>query len=194
VATIAVSWIGAASADQELLESVRAHAEDTFALPVRSVRLWERPSDTFDARRNQHLSTRILRWLNAVRPGDAHKILGITDADLFIPILTFVYGEAQLDGPAAVVSTARLSSGVPVPNARAVLRSRLIKECIHELGHALGLIHCARSHCVMSRSVNLAHVDAKDDELCHDCRIRYRELRQRESHHDEQGAYADSRR
>jgi len=189
-----VSWIGAAAADQDLLEAVRAHAERTFALSVRSLRVWERPADAYDARRNQHSSTRILKWLNAIRPGGTSKILAITDADLFIPILTFVYGEAQLDGTAAVVSTARLGSGAALPNGKALLRARLIKECIHELGHTLGLIHCARPSCVMSRSVNLVHVDAKDDVLCHDCWIRYRELRQRGSEDHDQRAYADSRR
>lgn len=194
MANLIVWWIGASAEDPAMLEGVRAQAERVFAVPVR---LWaghERPVDAYDARRNQHSSTRILKWLNAARPGHARKVLGITDVDLFIPILTFVYGEAQLDGTAAVVSTARLSPNGGPPYGPGLLRARLIKECIHELGHMFGLIHCARSSCVMSRSMNLVHVDAKDDVLCHDCWIRYRELQQRGSQGHDKGTHADSHR
>jgi archaemetzincin len=194
VTNLVVWWIGAAAGDPDVLEGVRAQAERVYAIPVR---LWhgrERPTDAFDPRRNQHSSTQILKWLNGARPRHALKILGITDVDLFIPILTFVYGEAQLDGTAAVVSTSRLNPNGALPFRNGLLRVRLIKECVHELGHTFGLIHCARSSCVMSRSMNLVHVDAKDDLLCHDCWVRYRELRQRESQDHDQGTHADSRR
>jgi archaemetzincin len=167
-----------AASDGDVLEGVRAQAERVYGQPVR---LWhgrERPTDAFDPRRQQHSSTRILKWLNAARPDHARKILGVTDVDLFIPILTFVYGEAQLNGPSAVVSTARLRANGGPLDGGGLLRARLTKECIHELGHTFGLIHCSRPACVMARSVNLVHVDAKDDLLCHDCWVRYRELQQ----------------
>ena len=172
-------WIGSAGGDHGVLGFVRADAEAAFSLPIR---LWsgrERPDDAFDPKRQQHSSTRILKWLAATRPGHADKIVGITDADLFIPILTFVYGEAQLDGAAAVVSTARLA-GNGARSGDIVLATRLAKECIHELGHTFGLIHCHQRGCVMGRSVTLAQVDAKDNTLCPDCWTKYRELQQRQ--------------
>lgn len=171
-------WIGSATQDAPMLARLRAQTERVFDV---SARLWhghERPTDSFDPRRQQHSSSRILKWLLETRPRHESKIVGITDADLFIPILTFVYGEAQLGGSAAVVSTARL---VPEGGFLAeveLVRARSVKETIHELGHTFGLIHCPRSECVMSRSVSLAQVDAKDVELCHDCRIRYAELKE----------------
>ena len=75
----------------------------------------------------------------AASPGD--RVLAVTDVDLFIPVLTFVYGEAQLGGRAAVVSTARLSVEPRAPTTPAVAR-RLVKETVHELGHTFGLLHC----------------------------------------------------
>ncbi len=66
------------------------------------------------------------------------KVLGVTDQDLFIPILTYVFGEAQLEGAAAVVSTARLAVDVDLFGRR-VLAERLAKEAVHELGHCFGL-------------------------------------------------------
>jgi archaemetzincin len=190
VANLVVWWIGAAAGDADVLEEARAQAERVYSLPVRLWHSRERPADAYDPRRNQYSSTKILKWLNSVRPPNALKILGVTDVDLFIPILTFVYGEAQLDGTAAVVSTARLSPNGLAPFAGGLLRARLIKECVHELGHTFGLIHCARPSCVMSRSVNLVHVDAKDGQLCHDCWVRCRELQQRGSQRHDQGTHA----
>ena len=172
-------WIGADAVDTSLMNEVRLHVERVFARPVR---LWhgsERPVDAFDPHRQQHSSGRILRWLLTARPRHAHKTLAVTDVDLFIPILTFVFGEAQLDGTAAVVSIARLAEDTWPPSDVELLMSRLIKECIHELGHTLGLIHCSRPRCVMARSAKVADVDAKDAALCQDCRTRYMELQQR---------------
>jgi archaemetzincin len=62
----------------------------------------------FPAKRKQYHSTAILKEFLHSFPPDALKATGIVPFDLFIPILTFVFGEAQLNGRVAVVSTARL--------------------------------------------------------------------------------------
>jgi predicted Zn-dependent protease len=111
------------------------------------------------------------------RPEAAAKVLAVTDADLFIPILTFVFGEAQLGGPAAVVSTARLGGNAGVPQDPRRVMARLVKECVHELGHTFGLIHCGLPRCAMARSPSLVEVDAKASTLCGDCRVRFTDLR-----------------
>jgi archaemetzincin len=74
--------------------------------------------------------------------------------------------------------TARLAPGDGFFADAELLRARAVKETVHELGHTFGLVHCPRPECVMSRSVNLVQVDAKDGALCRDCEIRYGELRQ----------------
>jgi archaemetzincin len=185
-------WIGADSSDEELLHHVQAQLRKAFGLPVRFWHGHERPNDAFDARRQQHSSTRILKWLVDTRPRQADKVLAITDVDLFIPILTFVYGEAQLSGMAAVVSTARLTPDLMVGSTR-TLASRLAKESVHEVGHTFGLIHCSRADCVMARSVTIVHVDAKQSTLCQDCRSRFGEL-QRNRGSNEQGTDAHTGR
>jgi len=185
-------WIGADAADGRLLAAVRSVVERTFG---RGVHVWsgrDRPADAFDPRRQQHSSTRILQWLVDRRPAEAHKVLALTDVDLFIPILTFVFGEAQLDGAAAIVSTARLRTNHGSSNVR-LLTTRLAKECVHELGHTFGLLHCDTPGCVMTRSVNLIEVDAKRTTLCGACEARYRELREKDGHH-EQGTHPHPRR
>jgi len=150
-----------------------------FDAPVVQWRSPDRPSDTFDARRRQHSSLGVLRWLLAMRPRHAVRVVGVTDVDLFIPVLTFVFGEAQLAGPGAIVSIARLAD--PADPARTA--ERLAKECVHELGHTFGLAHCPGRTCVMQRSPNVAAVDRKSGELCPSCRQQYRTALQNEAHH-----------
>ena len=177
-------WIGVDAPNARVLASVRAQIEATFEIPVITWDAVLRPTDTLDVRRQQHHSTAILRWLLTHRPANARKLVGVTDVDLFIPVLTFVYGEAQLGGRCAVVSTARLGRrpGGPGPD---LSPTRLAKECVHELGHTFGLVHCNTPRCVMSRSVNLAAVDGKSATFCNDCRLLYLErLSQLEPDHE----------
>lgn len=163
-------WLGADAGSERLLDPVERGLAREFGLPVLRHHGPGRPDDTFDARRGQHSSTAMLRWLMGHLPSDARKLVAVTDVDLFIPVLTFVYGEALLNGAAAVVSTARLGEAEP-----ALLVPRLLKTCVHELGHTFGLVHCDDGRCVMRRSTNLAGVDMKSAAFCPDCRVRLRE-------------------
>jgi archaemetzincin len=167
---IFIWWIGEAAEDAALLESVRRHLLYAFEHPVMRFDSPERPTDAWDPKRRQHASGKILRWLLQAGPGGG-KVLGITDRDLFIPILTYVFGEAQLGGSAAVVSIARLLEDPDAVGPR-LLEERLVKEAVHELGHAFGLVHCGTPQCVMGRSSGVADVDEKSHELCPECRDR----------------------
>jgi archaemetzincin len=99
------------------------------------------------------------------------RVLGVTACDLFVPVLTFVFGEAQLDGNCAVVSTARLHEDFyGMPARTDLLRERLVKEAAHELGHTFGLRHCADWRCVMASSHAVERLDVKTAEFCGACR------------------------
>jgi archaemetzincin len=167
---IFVWWIGETQPEEALMEHVRARLSKAFGRPTV---LWgsaERPVGSYDARRRQHLTSTILQWLLTAGPTGG-KVLGITDQDLFIPVLTYVFGEAQLGGTAAICSTARLVEGMELVGPR-LLHERLSKEAIHEVGHAFGLRHCDGARCVMGRSAGLGGVDGKSNELCVTCRQR----------------------
>ena len=62
----------------------------------------------YDLPRGQYRSTPILQRLESLASEPPVHFLGVTAVDLFIPILTFVFGEAQLGGCCAVVSLQRL--------------------------------------------------------------------------------------
>jgi archaemetzincin len=44
-----------------------------------------------------------------------------------------------------------------------------LKVCLHEIGHAAGLEHCADRGCVMYPSRDIADVDRKDNRFCRRC-------------------------
>jgi archaemetzincin len=126
-------------------------------------------SHAWEAGRQQHHSTAILRYLH--RASDPNgRILGVTACDLYVPVLTFVFGEAQLEGPCAVISLARLKEEFyGLPPREELFRERLLKVAIHELGHTFGLRHCADWRCVMASSYGVERLDVKGVEFCRRC-------------------------
>jgi archaemetzincin len=156
--------------DHAYLEELESFIFDTFHLKTRRKDLKIDLKDVFDPNRDQYNSSLILRQLIVKPPRDAEKILGVLDVDLFIPILTFVFGEAQLKGTGAVVSTHRLHNRYyGLPEDREVTTDRLLKEAVHELGHTFGLIHCSQPRCVMNSSTYVENIDQKPAELCPLC-------------------------
>ena len=151
------------------LERVAAALARTFCTPCRI-----RP-ETFDvgfsrdAGRGQYHSTAIIQRLERAADPDA-RVLGVTACDLYVPVLTFVFGEAQLDGACAVVSTARLKEEFyGLPPRDELTRERLVKEAAHEIGHTFGLRHCPDWRCVMSSSHGVERLDVKGAEFCVAC-------------------------
>ncbi len=124
---------------------------------------------SFDDRRMQYNSTSLLLELLKVVPSDS-KLIGITDQDLFIPVLTHVFGEAQLDGSVAVASCHRLrNSFYGLPDDPDTELHRLEKEVFHELGHTFNLKHCDNYSCVMHSSTFVEDIDVKNPEFCPTC-------------------------
>jgi archaemetzincin len=129
------------------------------------------PTPSYHAERQQFHSSEILqRMQGLVRPKD-WRFLAVAEVDLYIPILKYVFGEAQMGGPCAVVSTFRLRQEFyGLDQDDALLRERLLKECIHELGHTLNLRHCQDYQCAMASSHSVEWIDLRDNQLCEACR------------------------
>jgi archaemetzincin len=120
--------------------------------------------------RRQYNSTKLLARLLELNLGEGEKLLGITEVDLFIPILTFVFGEAQLGGQVALVSAHRLHPQFyGLPEDKKLFYSRCEKEAKHELGHTYGLTHCRSYDCVMHVSNSVEQVDIKPSRFCANC-------------------------
>jgi archaemetzincin len=156
--------------DHSDLETMERFVSATFDRPIKRKKLRVNLNETFDAKRGQFNSSLILKQLITAPPADAERILGVLDVDLFIPILTFVFGEAQLQGIGAVVSAHRLNDRFyGLPENREATTERLLKEAVHELGHTFGLIHCTEPGCVMQSSTYVENIDQKSDEFCSLC-------------------------
>jgi archaemetzincin len=124
----------------------------------------------YNAQRNQYYSTEILAQIIANPPPDAFRILGVVGPDIYIPVLTFLYGEAQFKGTGALLSIHRLYPDFYGQKDDAHLfLQRLIKEAIHELGHTYGLPHCDHPECVMRSSTYIEDVDEKSASFCKSC-------------------------
>lgn len=124
----------------------------------------------FNASRGQYHSTDILASMATRVTPDTYRLLGVAAADLYIPILTFVFGEAQLNGTLAVVSTYRLRQDFyGLPPDEALLSRRLLKEAVHELGHTFGLTHCDDTECAMAPSHAVEWIDLKTSRFCSNC-------------------------
>jgi archaemetzincin len=128
------------------------------------------PRAFLNAGRNQFSSTSIIERLEKDAPAAASRVLAVTGLDLYIPILTFVFGEARLNGRCAVVSSYRLDNrSYGLPDTPRLLQERLLKESIHELGHTFGLIHCQDPDCVMKSSTYVEEIDLKSSRFCRRC-------------------------
>ncbi|HUB83828.1 MAG TPA: archaemetzincin family Zn-dependent metalloprotease [Bryobacteraceae bacterium] len=155
--------------DQRMVSSTMA---SEFGLPVREIRV---PSIDFayDEGRRQYRSVVVLEMLARLCPDDASKLLALTERDLFVPVLTFVYGQAQLNGRVAVFSLSRLRQEFyGFPPDREALMERAAKEALHEAGHLFGLVHCTDRTCAMSLATNVRQIDSKQASFCAPCRAR----------------------
>jgi archaemetzincin len=157
-------------ASARALESLLPALEDAFHIEVELAEPLQEVQNAYDVSRDQYGSRALLAALLEERADGARRVLGVTSLDLFVPVLTFVFGEAQLGGKAAVVSTCRLeSSFYGLPDDGVVLQTRLEKEAIHELGHTYGLLHCQDTRCVMRSSTYVEEIDLKDTGFCTPC-------------------------
>ena len=157
--------------DAALLENVRA--EIAYALPVSCElsRLELDPNPSYHPERQQHHSSEILERMQPLVRADHWRVLAITAVDLYIPILKYVFGEAQMGGPCALVSYHRLHQEFyGLERDVALLNQRLLKECVHELGHTLGLHHCQDYRCAMASAHAVEWIDLRENAFCESCR------------------------
>jgi len=156
-----------------LLEGILEDVKAVIPLPLTLLDAQPHPDYAGEPAGRQYDSTPILKEVLRMAPADALRIVGVTEADLFMHVLSFIFGRAQLGGKAAVVSLARLRPEFygETPDGKRVAE-RAAKEIIHELGHTFGLVHCDLPECVMYLANVLRQIDRKSREFCGPCRER----------------------
>jgi archaemetzincin len=144
--------------DDGLLKALRPALEAAFCVPCEVLPVRLDPEFAFHGERQQYHSSEMLQRMQSFLSADCWRLLGVAAVDLYIPILTFVFGEAQMGGPCAVISAHRLHQefyGLP-PDP--------------ELGHTLSLTHCDDYRCAMAPSHAVEWIDLKESALCLGCR------------------------
>lgn len=169
--TRSIHILNASSLEHQDLAGIAGAVREIFRLPVILTAAALELERAFDASRGQYHSTALLSHLLDRYCAPGVKCIAVVDVDLFIPVLTFVFGEAQFDGTASIVSVHRLANqfyGMPLDEGRTI--HRLEKEIIHELGHTFGLFHCHQFECVMRSSTYVEEIDLKLAGPCQGCR------------------------
>ena len=148
--------------EEDVLKDLANRLEKEFPYPCTIDSRLEIPSEAFNVERSQFLASVILNEMKSHLPSEALKTLGVTDVDLYVPDLNFVFGLADALGSVAIISLGRLRQefyGLDCDDE--LFQNRIVKEAIHELGHSLGLAHCQHANCVMTFSNSLLDTDKK---------------------------------
>ncbi len=156
--------------DQKIMEFLKHDLNTVFHRQMMMGKGMSEPDYAFNKKRNQYLSTAILRTLIEEKEYMVYeKVLGIVDHDLYVPELNFVFGEAGQK--ASVISLTRLRQEFyDLPQDQSLFHRRALTEAVHELGHTYGLGHCRSSQCVMFFSNSLMDTDRKGSDFCLECK------------------------
>ena len=153
-----------------LLDKIRNELTSYLPFEIRQAELKINIENSYSNERSQYFSTSIIS--EAIKQSEAlnGKVIILTEVDLFIPVLTFVFGEAQLNGKHSIISVCRLHEEFYTEKTdENLLLKRTLKEILHELGHNFGLKHCIDWDCVMHSSTSIEEVDIKGDHYCKVC-------------------------
>jgi len=141
-----------------------------YGWPVSHVPLTHDIVPYFDAARKQYDANRLLQLVHAEYSSGSLKTIGLFQVDLFIPILTYIFGQAQYNGSTGIASVYRLrNEQYGMQGDEKLLYERFRKVVIHELGHAFGLIHCHVPICVMRPGTYVEDIDQKKHQFCKKC-------------------------
>ena len=95
-------------------------------------------------------------------------LLLVTDKDLYVDALNFVFGYAPY--PVGIISTHRLNPEFYGKKFDwEVFLRRVLTEAVHEVGHLIGLKHCRNPNCVMFFSNTIMDTDIKGFYPCGRC-------------------------
>lgn len=128
-------------------------------------------SEFYNPARRQYNADLLLANLPSIAPDGYMKYISLYRGDLFIPILTYIFGQAQLNGRFSVASSFRLRNELyGLKENYELMLERFCKVVVHELGHSFGLIHCFHPACIMRSSTYVEDLDQKELRFCNECR------------------------
>jgi archaemetzincin len=159
--------------DRAFLTEVTRSLEGTFTFEIALLPQEPMPEEAYYAPRKRYRAALLLDHLERQEASLYVHVLGLTAQDISETKGAVydwgIFGLAYLDRRPCVVSTFRLRRNA----SPALLRRRLLKVVRHEVGHTLGLEHCAAAGCVMQDAAgSIKPVDDSDGSFCAACRTK----------------------
>ncbi|MGB9630543.1 MAG: archaemetzincin family Zn-dependent metalloprotease [Candidatus Methanodesulfokora sp.] len=159
--------------NSELLSAISSEVRRIFGWNVIVESYMDAPLKYFNRSRRQYISEGILGIASRISSERRDVVLIVADLDAYADDLNFVFGQAELNGSAAVVYLERLKPEFYGKRSDySLFTRRVLKEVMHELGHVMGLAHCGDWRCVMYFSNTIADTDRKgeyDSYYCSKC-------------------------
>jgi archaemetzincin len=157
--------------DDGLLQELASRHGRNFSRLLQGAPTRLDPEFAFHGERQQYHSSEILHRMQSFSHRRFLANAGSGCGRSLHPDSYFVFGEAQMGGPCAVVSAHRLRQEFyGLPADLELYRQRVIKEAVHEVGHTLSLTHCEDYSCAMAPSHAVEWIDLKEGTLCSGCR------------------------
>jgi archaemetzincin len=157
--------------EKDFLERLANDVRLVFGKPVLVEQFHHDIASHFEPARKQYNANRLLQIVHAEYATEGIKTMGLFRVDLFIPILTYIFGQAQYKGNAGIASVFRLrNEQYGMKGNDQLLYERFRKVVIHELGHTFGLIHCHVPICVMRPGTYVEDIDQKKQLFCNKCK------------------------
>jgi archaemetzincin len=155
---------------------ITAHITGYLKLSAAVLSALAHPAYAFDETRLQYNAGSILNFFASSAFDEYDKVIGVLNVDLFVPIFTHVFGEAEQNGKYALVSLFRLAEEKEgYTSASSVLFERAAKVALHELGHLFNLFHCQDNKCLMHFSGDLEDLDHTPLYFCRYCLAYYQD-------------------
>lgn len=165
-----ITLVSFGSFEESFIKQVATAVNHELMYPVNLKEAYLDLSEYYHPGRMQYNANMLLKTLDSSFSEDSRKTLGLFNVDLFIPILTFIFGQAFLNGRSGIASVYRLSNErYGIDSDKTILLERFKKEVIHELGHTFGLVHCHVPECVMRSGTYVEDIDQKGTALCLSC-------------------------
>jgi len=152
------------------LSNIADSISNEYTLPVFIEEDYIELSRFYDPGRRQYDANKLLKEIDSNSSSESAITVGLFRVDLFIPILTYIFGQAFLNGRTGIASIYRLKNELygMEPNNNLLLE-RFKKVIVHEIGHMFGLKHCHTPSCVMLSSTYMEDIDLKNLSMCSKC-------------------------
>jgi len=157
--------------NQELLNHLKNDIQNYYHFNVIILENKELPTEAYYPPRNRYKASKLISWLWKIKPNNTDYIIGISAKDISSkkdnnPDFG-IMGLGFCPGKSCVVSTFRVKT-----SNQPLLKERLSKIALHEIGHNLGLGHCSiTKDCFMhAAEASIKQIDREKLDLCTNCK------------------------